>query len=187
MNYTPSSWYWLVGNKTGEVFSSALPGYIATSDSTYQAWLAAGNNPSKILSDGELADVLVKASVPNSVVAAAGVSSFGNLTSNDMRGVILKLGVALSSTGTPALDAIYEVDGPEWEDMKNEAQYISTYSSFSGGLSTLVWKARSTNVTFSTTAQFLAVVKGLADYLSKWKTYLSLGGTEPTIGSATIA
>ena len=194
--YPPAKWYWLAANRPGVVFSSAAPGWIAPSDATYTAWLAAGNAPTQavqggvnVLTDGEIADVLVKAGVPNAAVMACGVTSFGNVPVDSASKIVQAIGVAVTSTGTPASDATYEISGSQWQDMRDEAQYVQTYGAFSGGLTTLTWIARSGVVSFASTAAFLAVVKGLADYLTPWKVYFATGmsGTMPPLGTAAIA
>lgn len=58
MNYDPSNWYWIVGTDTAQVFKSAAASYVATTDKTYSAWIATGNEPTKIASEQELWDVL---------------------------------------------------------------------------------------------------------------------------------
>lgn len=53
--YTPSNWYWTVGDHAASgVFSSARGVYVQTSDATYQAWIAAGNLASSIPTEAEL-------------------------------------------------------------------------------------------------------------------------------------
>lgn len=79
-------------------------------------------------------------------------------------------GCAITSTGTPAIDGTYAIAGQSWVDMKDEAQYISTFGGFSGGLSALPWVLPSdAAVVFPSTALFLSVVKACADYLSQIK------------------
>jgi hypothetical protein len=120
--YNPLAWYWIVSGKSlpNDIFSSALPGYIASTDAGYTAWLAAGNLPSKIICDGELADVLCNAGVPYTVVAAAGVDTFTecNVGMNLADGTALMtyIGCRISSTGTPALSGTY---GIQMSDIDN--------------------------------------------------------------------
>jgi hypothetical protein len=79
-------------------------------------------------------------------------------------------GCALQSTATPALDATYAIAGPLWNDLKDEAQYIQTFGAFSAGQTAIAWLLpKGGTVTFATTAQLLAVVRGLGDYLTALK------------------
>ena len=62
-NYDPRNWYWSVAGSTTQVYSSASGDYVAIADSTYQAWLAAGNAPTKIDTEANLGDVLAPYSI----------------------------------------------------------------------------------------------------------------------------
>jgi hypothetical protein len=63
MIYTPNNWYWIVAGSTTQVYSSAAVAYVPVANSTYVAWLAAGNVPTKIAVEQELFDVLSAAGV----------------------------------------------------------------------------------------------------------------------------
>ena len=58
MPYNPLDWYWTVGSDATKVYSSKLGGYVPAADATYQAWRAAGNNPSSVINEAELGDIL---------------------------------------------------------------------------------------------------------------------------------
>jgi hypothetical protein len=59
MYASPSDNYWIVGDQPPDVrWSSVAVAYIADSDGTYVAWLAAGYEPSIIATEQELADLL---------------------------------------------------------------------------------------------------------------------------------
>jgi hypothetical protein len=88
MNYSPSNWYWIVAGSTTQVWSSARVQYVPVTDATYVAWLAAGGVPTKIDSAGSLWQVLVAQWLP---------TAFSG-------------GVAVTSTGTPALSGTYATD-----------------------------------------------------------------------------
>lgn len=60
VNFTPANWYWAVANSTTQVFSSAVGDYVPTTDATHQAWLAAGNKPTKIDTESNLGGVLAQ-------------------------------------------------------------------------------------------------------------------------------
>jgi len=57
-NYNPSNWYWAVGGSASQVWASAAAAYVPASDATYAAWLAAGNAPTQIDCEANLAEVL---------------------------------------------------------------------------------------------------------------------------------
>ena len=63
MSYTPSNWYWFVAGSTTRIYSSAAAAYVSTSDSTYAAWLAAGNVTNIVDSESTLR-ALLAASYP---------------------------------------------------------------------------------------------------------------------------
>ena len=193
MKYKPANWYWSAGNKKGLVFSSAAAAWIAPTDSTYQAWLAAGNAATTVLCDGELADVLLKLGMPNTMVAAAGDTSLGNLTPDDIVAVKMACGIIVTSTATPALDGTYEVDDDAQADLAAEAQYVSTFKAYSGGQTTLAWSdiagaAHAFPADIGAAGTFMAFAKAVADY----RTQVSLaamaiaGGGSPTWPSAAI-
>lgn len=187
-------WYFQVANRSApdNIFSVPAMAYVSSSDAGYQAFVGAGNSVINVASDGVLADELVQQNAPAALVlaAAGNAPDFSAVAGSEVLTIVLTAGCAITSTGTAALDATYEIAGPRWSDMLQEAQYISAFSAFSGNPtpSSLVWHARSGAVTFSSTAQFLAVMRGLGDYLSNWKVWIAGGmtGSAPTFGAATI-
>lgn len=49
MFYTAANWYWMIfGEDPTQVFSSASASLVPMTDSTYEAWLAQNNLPSRI-------------------------------------------------------------------------------------------------------------------------------------------
>jgi hypothetical protein len=68
--YDVRNWYWIVGAggphvapdtehpEHGNVYSSAGGEYVPIGDEVYVAWLADGNQPTRIANDQELAEVL---------------------------------------------------------------------------------------------------------------------------------
>lgn len=59
--FDSANWYWIVAGSATQVYSSAVDNYVPVADATYQAWLAAGNKPTKIDTAQSLADVLAAA------------------------------------------------------------------------------------------------------------------------------
>jgi hypothetical protein len=187
--YNPFDWYWVCSNHPDSVFSSAKPGWISPSDSTYSDWLERGNRPTggDYLRDGELADVLFKAKLPSDVIAAVEFEDFGEFLSKDeRRSIIQAIGVSLTSTATPSVNAVYEVSGQVWQDMRDEALYIQTFGAFPDNASNITWPARDKEVTFSSTDDFMKVTRALADYYARFTRYLNNGGEMPDVGAITI-
>jgi len=56
--FDPKNNYWVVGGSATQVYSSAVGDYVQISNPTYVAWLAAGNQPTRIASEAELGEVL---------------------------------------------------------------------------------------------------------------------------------
>jgi hypothetical protein len=76
MTYNPQNWYWIVNGSTTQVYSSASSGYVAITDTTYVAWLAAGGVPTKIDSEADLWGVLTAANVsPYNSVSTATITA----------------------------------------------------------------------------------------------------------------
>lgn len=57
-DFTPSAWYWHVGGDLTQAYSSASGAFVPAADATFQAWLAAGNQPTRIDSASNLGAVL---------------------------------------------------------------------------------------------------------------------------------
>jgi hypothetical protein len=74
--YDPSNWYWIVGGNEAQVFSSAIGSYVPADDATYQAWIADGTTPTRILNETELGEVLADARVRPADAATAVVDAF---------------------------------------------------------------------------------------------------------------
>lgn len=57
--YNPRDWYWIVvGGPEDHVWSSRRKAYVPGDDADYGTFLALGRRPTRIASEGELADVL---------------------------------------------------------------------------------------------------------------------------------
>jgi hypothetical protein len=56
--FRPRNWYWIVNGSTTQVYSSAVGNYVPVEDATYQAWLAGGDNPTRIDTEANLGEVL---------------------------------------------------------------------------------------------------------------------------------
>lgn len=185
MSYDPFDYYWLVGNKVGLVFSSAAPGYVQQTDSGYVEFLAAGKLPARILCDGELADVLIKAGAPSGTIIAAGATSIGNLPSAAGLAAIIATGCKITSTATPALNGTYGIDPVSQGQVTAESIYIQATTAqgsakFTNGLTTKPWSDALGGLHTFTTTQFISFAEALAQYvdgLATTSATLAAGGT----------
>src|SRR5215467_900439 len=75
--YDVNGWWWLVGGKDDQVFSSAKAAYVPLDDPDYLAFLDDGELATSIASDGELADVLARGNANYHAIIAAGWSDWG--------------------------------------------------------------------------------------------------------------
>jgi hypothetical protein len=185
MSMTPANWYWVVGNHSGVVYSSSAAAYVATTDANYTAWLNAGHVATNILSDGELADVLTKLGLEGAVVSNTAPTNWGACRPADITAAMAAAGVTLTSTGTPAMNAHYQLHGP-FDTMMRTQIYINAHGQLPNN-QPLVWPAYDVTVTFSTAAEFSAVYQGLQDYYNAWQHYAMNGGAVPSWGTHTIA
>ena len=86
---------------------------------------------------------------------------------------LYRAGCAIVSAGTQTVNGTYALAGQAWRDMKDEAQFVSTFGAFSTGTPTLPWTLADgkTAIVFPSTASFLAVVKALGQTLSAIKQF----------------
>jgi hypothetical protein len=59
MSFTPQNWYWSVAGNSSQVWSSKANAFVSTGDTTYEAWLDAGNNPTPISTVGKAMGVVI--------------------------------------------------------------------------------------------------------------------------------
>jgi hypothetical protein len=59
MSFIPQNWYWSVSGNSSQVWSSKANAFVSVTDSTYEAWLAAGNNPTPISTVGRAMSVVI--------------------------------------------------------------------------------------------------------------------------------
>ena len=89
-------------------------------------------------------------------------------------------GLTITSTSTPALNGTYAVaSGVPFgrEDIGTEAQFVSTFSEFTNGTTTLEWPLidGKTFVTFPNTATFMNFAKAAAQYYAAVKAVAATG------------
>jgi hypothetical protein len=185
-DFTIDGWYWEVGNHANVVYSSAAAAYVdASTDQGYQDFLAGGNIATKILSDGELADVLARRGRTGLVVLNTQPTDWGAVSPLDIIAAVQAAGCEISSTATPALNAHYQLAGEPYATLSNTQIYINAAGTLPND-TPLPWAAYSGDVTFNTAADMEAVYKGLVDYFQSWKTWAYHAGTMPGWGQWSI-
>ncbi len=80
----------------------------------------------------------------------------------------IAVGIAITSTGTPALSGTYALDPGTMQALYNLGTYIATNGTYPAGNATLNWPDLAGTVhTFGITSTFKAFVKALQDYVAK--------------------
>ena len=90
-------------------------------------------------------------------------------------------GVAISSTGTPAINGTYAIDQASQGKLTSEQVYIATKGSFTNGLASRSWPdANGTFHTFTSVTLFTNMAVAIAQYVDALATALAVvqaGGT----------
>jgi hypothetical protein len=96
-------------------------------------------------------------------------------------------GLAITSTGTSALNGVYPIDEQSQSDIATEAQFISTFAEFTtGGTTNLPWaQASGTFIQFPTTAAFLSFAKAAGQLVAAAKLAAAQSNAMPS-SSVTI-
>ncbi|HZQ01423.1 MAG TPA: hypothetical protein VFB13_17895 [Reyranella sp.] len=131
-----------------------IPADLANADwGRYQAWLAVPNTP-------------------DPVPAAAPKDTFN---------LAIAAGLAVTSSGTPALNATYALDRDALFNITSEQVYIATKGTFTNGGATRAWlDAAGTPHVFPSVAAFTAFAEAVAQYVDSLNTALvtaEQGGT----------
>jgi hypothetical protein len=152
--YNETHWYWIVDGSTTQVWSSASFGYVAISDTAYQAWLASGNTPTKIIG-GDMAEIQAE--------------------------IAIDRGVAITSASTPSLNDTYAIGPSSQAAMNAVTTYILLNAKFPGSSTTQAWSdATGTVHVFPSTTVFEAFATAVADYVAAVAVY---GDSRGSIGS----
>jgi hypothetical protein len=107
--YDPRNWYWSILGDVGSVFSSAAAATVPLADESYRAWLATGNQPTRIASYPELYEVLTE-QAPNVAARAAPLfAKAGLLTPAQRYQQAVNAGVRIESAAYPSVDGVYPV------------------------------------------------------------------------------
>jgi hypothetical protein len=167
MIYSSVSWYWIVGNRPGLVFSAPASAYVATDDAGYVAFQESGGIPTRIAEDGLLAHVLWQAGL-NQAAMSAGITSLGPIgaiSGADAVGMLSSLGILFSSTAEPTLGGIYPLDTVSQQKITAEALYIQVAAKFTNGQTTKAWYDMSGSPHTFTTAYFIQFAEAAAAYI----------------------
>jgi hypothetical protein len=103
--YDPTNWYWVVAGSATHVYSSSAGAYVAISDGTYVAWLAAdgGNAPTAIATEALLFEVLALAEIAvptNRDLPLLGITGLDFSAVYSTRILTVNPGTVMDSTGT---------------------------------------------------------------------------------------
>jgi hypothetical protein len=97
-SYSPSNWYWIVAGSTTQVFSSASGSYVALTNATYEAWVAAGNIPSIAASEAALLAVLQASGVTVVMQTETGLLAYANAKQRAIAGAGVSVNIGGSAT-----------------------------------------------------------------------------------------
>ena len=159
--YNPSNWYWIVGESTTEVYSSARAEYVSLTDATYTAWLASRNHPTLIDTDANLQVVLYQSGV---------------------------LGVAITSGSTPAINGSYLITPQSKLDIEGVIDNIELNGTFPGGASTFPWLDISdTPHVFPSVSVFKEFATAIAAFVAAIEEFIDTGSGSPPSNQITIA
>lgn len=166
MRYNPADWYWTVAGSTSQVWASARVAYVPVTDATYEAWLAEDNAPTRIASAAELLEVLQQQWAP----------------------MIMAQGCALTSTGTPALDATYSLDHQSQANIVAIADGIANGKGLPGGGSTFNYPDASGAMHAFDAAQFTAMAAAFETFVYNFDQALSalVNGDAAAIPAASV-
>jgi len=129
MAYNVTNWYWLVQpTASQQAWSSASATYVPLSDASYQAWLAAGNRPTKIGSEADLAEVFTSQFPAGWPASAA-----------QQVAALLAGGLTITSTSTPALNGTYACDAASIAHISAEMISALVNGVFADGSASVVW------------------------------------------------
>lgn len=87
--FNPANWYYIVARSITQVYSTASGDYVPVSDSTYQAWQAAGNSPRTADTEADLGVQLAQYLLRP--VNANVLSAWQNALANNVNQAIFKV------------------------------------------------------------------------------------------------
>lgn len=109
------------------------------------------------------------------------------LTTAQQAAAAIAPGLTITSTGTPAINGTYAIDGPTQSKIAAVEVYILKNSTFPGGVTSYPWPTLTGGVTFPNTAVFQTWATAIADHVSALDIIIAQdSGTLPS-SSVTIA
>jgi hypothetical protein len=141
MIYNPNKWYWSVAGSAVQVWSSATMSYVAVTDTDYVAWLAAGYQTGRVASIGEMWQVMVQ-TLPS----------------------LLSV-VEITSTATPALDGVYDIDPTSLAQITALSTGLAAGKPIPGGGSTFNYPDASGTMHAFTSADFVNFAAAVEDMI----------------------
>lgn len=164
--YNPLKWYWKVGGSTTQVFYSGDFTFKAVSDTAYVAW-AVSNIASRVGSASELAQVIFTQIEP----------------------YLLALGIAVSSAGTPAINATYSLAPAAIQRLNLIASLIANGKGLPGGGGTMLYPDTSGNTHTFTSTNILNLATALQTYIYNWEAAITtkVGGGSASFPTTPVA
>lgn len=164
-NFNVLDCYWIVGADAAHVWSSARQIAVATSDSTYAQWLTAGNLPRPIPSYSDLYGVLLSR-VPMIAAAVAPTWITNDYLSPDQAlGFFLSQGIMITSTGTPALNGVYDISPDSQLKISGVVTGVTAGKGIPGGASTFAWQDMGGVPHEFTSTQFIDFAAAIEEYM----------------------
>ena len=177
-NYNVRGWWWLVGGKDNLVFSSAKASYFPLDDPDYKAFLEAGEKPTTIACDGELADVLARAGADHKAVAAAGWWNWGFVQPLDRIPVVFACGISISCFDPWEASGVYALDTDTRTALNTNVTYINANGGFPNGDTEKLWPDIDGKIhIFPTVERFMQFAGAVADYVAGVNKWAAEGGT----------
>ena len=175
--YNVQNWYWVVGGSTTQVYSSAAVAYVPVSNSTYEAWLSAGNLPTKIDTEDNLGGVFELQypagwykKIPAMAAAAA-----------------IAAGLTITSTGTPAVNGTYACDATSVSNFNAVETYVLRNSTFPGPASQQAWVTQTgAVVVIPNTTVFNEIATAIANYVALVQLYAYSGGQTGSLPASSV-
>lgn len=165
MAYNPENWYWIVGGDETKLWSSAEADFVTPQEPTYATWSTNGNRASRILSLGELYDVLVQQAPVAALRAAPAMLEANALTPADTYAAKIVTGVQIVSAATSALNAVYPITDNAQSKMQAIVIGIAANKGLPGGGTTFNWLDISGQPHAFTADQFMAFSTAIETYV----------------------
>lgn len=160
IQYNPNNWYWEIRGDDTQVFSSTSGTFVAITDPTY---LASGILATVIASIPELYDVLVTQAPAAAVLAQS--TLLPDLLPGQQLKVYTKLGLTITSTGSPDVDGTYALDSVTLDQIGSVARDASSGLGLPGGLTTFIYPDITGTPHSMTSTNVVDVYKEMRNYI----------------------